>query len=97
MSQAYVPAAAQRARLAKALSLQYYSVCEALPKGEKQNFAAAGNRTRVARVAGEHHTTRPRLRKFMLTVSARRPGSEEALRSSCGTSQAEVKRQILNK
>ena len=61
MSQAYVPAAAQRARLAKALSLQYYSVCEALPKGEKQNFAAAGNRTRVARVAGEHHTTRPQL------------------------------------
>ena len=73
MSQAYVPAAAQRARLAKALSLQYYSVCEAL----QQNLAAAGNRTRVARVAGEHHTTRPRLRKFMLTVSARRPGSED--------------------
>ena len=27
--------------------------------------AAAGNRTRVARVAGEHHTTRPRLREIV--------------------------------
>ena len=34
-----------------------------LPKKIIFKIATAGNRTRVARVAGEHHTTRPRLRR----------------------------------